>query len=92
MVEQLLYKELSYEIQGVAMEVRNDYGSGHKESLYQNAFAEELERRNIAFNKEKSINIYSPKSGKKVGSYRPDFIVDEKGGLHSNQLRGGKRF
>jgi GxxExxY protein len=78
MAHKILHKELSYEIQGAAMEVRNDYGSGHKETLYQNAFAEELGRRNIVFKKEGSINIYSPKSGKKIGSYRPDFIVDDK--------------
>ncbi len=76
--QNLLYKDLSYQIQGAAMEVRKNFGSGHKESLYQNAFAEELELRNIKFGKEKSIKIYSPKTKKLIGLYRPDFIVDEK--------------
>ena len=74
----LLYEELSYKIRGCAMEVRKDYGSGHKEALYENAYAEELAANRIKFKREKSINVYSPKSGRKVGSYRPDFIVEEK--------------
>jgi GxxExxY protein len=75
---ELLYKELSYEIQGAAITVRKNYGLGHKETLYQNAYAEELESRNIEFQKEKAISVYSPKTGKKIGSYKPDFIVDKK--------------
>jgi len=74
----LLHKELSYQIQGVAFEVRNNYGLGHKEKLYQTAFAEELTLRNIIFEKEKHIAIYSPKTSKKVGTYQPDFIIDGK--------------
>ena len=76
--EKLLYKELSYQIQGTAIEVRKNFGSGLKESIYQNVFAEELKSRNLSFEKEKSIQIFSPKTGKLVGSYRPDFIVDGK--------------
>ena len=77
-VENLLHKELSYQIHGAAIEVRKDFGPGHKEKLCQEAFAEELKRREIPFEKEKAIKIYSPKDGKCVGLYRPDFIVDKK--------------
>ena len=76
--QNLLYKDLSYQIQGAAIEVRKDFGSGHKESIYQNAYAEELKSRNIKFDKEKPIKIYSPKTSKIIGSYKPDFIVDDK--------------
>lgn len=76
--DDLLFKELSYQIQGAAIEVRKNFGSGHKESLYQNAFAEELTARNISFEKEVAIQIHSPKSGKIVGTYRPDFLIDGK--------------
>jgi GxxExxY protein len=76
--ENLLHKELSYQIQGIAFEVRKNFGSGLKETIYQNAFAEELTARNIKFEREKSIQIFSPKTGKVIGSYRPDFIVDGK--------------
>ena len=74
-MDKLLYKELSYEIQGTAIEVRKNFGPGHKEVLYQNAFAEELVSRGITFEREKSIQIYSPKTGKLIGSYKPDFVI-----------------
>lgn len=74
----LLYKELSYEIQGAAIEARKNFGAGHKESIYQSAFVEELKYRDIKFEREKPIKIYSPKTKKFIGFYRPDFIVEEK--------------
>ena len=74
----LLYKELSYEIRGVAIEVKKNYGPGHKEVLYQRAFAEELRLRGISYQREKSIKVYSPKTKKVIGSYQPDFIVEDK--------------
>lgn len=76
--QKLLHKELSYQIQGAAIEVRKNFGPGHKESLYQNAFAEELQSRGIKFEREKSIKIYSPKTKKFIGLYRPDFIIEGK--------------
>lgn len=76
--QNLLYKELSYQIQGAAIEVRKSFGPGHKESIYQKAFAEELKSRDIRFEQEKSIKIFSPKTGKAIGYYKPDFIVDDK--------------
>lgn len=75
----VLYKELSYEIWGAALEVRNNFGAGHKEKLYQEAFADELSKRGINFEKEKPVRIYHPKTGKVMRcSYQPDFIVDKK--------------
>jgi len=74
---ELLHRELSYEVQGAAIAVRKHYGPGHKESLYQRAYAEELQHRNIRFEREKSISIYS-KRKTVVGSYQPDFIIDDK--------------
>ena len=76
--ENLLHKELSYQIQGAAIEARKDFGPGHKESIYQNAFAEELKSRGISFEKEKAIKIHSPKTKKFIGLYRPDFLIDDK--------------
>jgi len=58
----LLYSELTYKLRGIFFEIRNNYGPGQKENGYE---------------KEKSINIYSP-DNKKVGIYRPDFVIDDK--------------
>lgn len=74
----LLYKELSYQLQGAAIEVRKNYGSGHKESLYHHALAEEFTLRKLLFEQEPSIAIKSPKTGKTIGIYRPDFLIEEK--------------
>lgn len=74
----LLYEELSYQIRGAAIEVRKNYGLGHKEQLYQGAFAEELTLRGVQYQREKSIRIYSPKTKRVIGSYQPDFVVEGK--------------
>jgi len=76
---EVLYKDLSYEIWGAALEVRKNFGAGHKEKLYQEAFADELSKRGVNFEREKSIRIYHPKTGKVMRcGYQPDFVVDEK--------------
>ena len=77
MVE-LLYRDFCYQLQGIFMEVRKNFGPGHKEMVYQNAVAEELKANSILFEKEKNIKIYSPKTGNSVGNYRADFLVDRK--------------
>lgn len=74
----LLYKKLSYDVRGAAFDVKENYGPGHKEILYQRAFAEELSLRGINYEREKPIRIYSPKTKKVIGSYQPDFIVEDK--------------
>ena len=73
-----MHKELSYELQGAFMEIRNILGPGHKEVVYQNALVEEFLAKKIVFEKEKSIRIFSPKTGKVTGHYRVDFLVDGK--------------
>lgn len=74
----LLYKDLSYVIQGIVFDIRKDFGLGHKEQIYQKAFEEELKRNSIPFQREASIRVYSPKDGAFIGLYRPDFLVDGK--------------
>lgn len=73
----ILYKNLSYKIQGLIFDIRNDLGSGHKESIYQKALEKELTRVRIKFVKEPSIKIYS-KKGEFLGLYRPDFLIENK--------------
>jgi len=76
-MDDLLHQDLSYLIRGIIFEIRNNYGPGQKESIYQNLFKELLEQKNVNYEKEKSINIFSP-NNKKVGIYRPDFVIDGK--------------
>lgn len=74
----LLYPELSYEVQGAVYAVSNSYGIGFKEKIYQNALTEELAKRKIPFTQQQRINIYSLESGKILGTYIPDFVIDDK--------------
>jgi len=73
----ILHKELSYKLQGLFFDIRNDLGSGHKESIYQKAFEHTLIENKIAFKKEPPIKIYSTKK-EYLGLYRPDFLIDNK--------------
>lgn len=72
----LLYKELTYKVRGLFFDVYNNLGPGHKESVYGNALEEEFLKANLSFDKEKIIDILY--GDKKVGTYRPDFVVNEK--------------
>lgn len=75
---ELLHKDLSYKLQGIFFEVRKNFGPGHKEIVYQNALTEEFTSNGISFEREKDIKIYSPKTGKSMGNYRADFLIDDK--------------
>ncbi len=72
----LLYEELTYKIRGAAFSIYNKLGPAFKESIYQKALIEELQKAGLPFEKEKTIDITY--EGKKVGTYRPDFIVNGK--------------
>lgn len=73
---EILYKELSYEIVGAAMEVHKTLGSGFLESIYHKALAYELLQRGIQFEAEKLIQVYY--KGQLLGDFKADMIVDNK--------------
>jgi len=72
----VLYPDLSYEVVGAIFEVWKKLGPSFKESVYQKALIEEFKNRGINFESQKLIPIYY--NDKKVGSYTPDFLVDNK--------------
>jgi GxxExxY protein len=72
----LLYEELTYKMRGAIFDIKKQLGLGHKEIVYQNALEEEFKKRNIVFEREKSIGVVY--NGKKVGVYQPDFLVENK--------------
>ena len=72
-----LYKDLSYRLRGLFFDIRNIYGPGQKENIYQNLLVDALKENKTLFEKEKLINIYTP-NGKVAGTYKPDFIIDNK--------------
>jgi GxxExxY protein len=73
MVE-LLYKEESYIIQGVAFDVYKKFRNRHKEKVYQNSFYLGLKNKGLNIEKDKRIDILY--DNKKVGTYTPDLVVN----------------
>lgn len=72
----LLYENLSYQIRGAIFAVYKTLGPYHKESVYANALSSELKKRQISFKREKAISVTY--ESKKVGVYRPDFLINDK--------------
>lgn len=72
----LVYPELSYKIIGCAFEVFNKVGSGHKESVYQNALKLSFGESGLNFKEQ----VYYPVTfnGLAVGRNYFDFLVDDK--------------
>lgn len=70
----LLYKEESYQIQGACYWVWKELKNCFKESIVDNALAEELQKRGFKVDRQKRIIIYY--NDKKVGFYTPDIIVN----------------
>ncbi|HBI33736.1 MAG TPA: GxxExxY protein [Candidatus Moranbacteria bacterium] len=78
MTNKLLEEELSYKVRGCFYGVANKYGKGLKESIYQKALEEEFEKVGVDFQGQKRIDIFSVETGKKLGTYVPDFVVGDK--------------
>jgi GxxExxY protein len=70
-----LYKELTYKIIGCLYEVHKELGSVHKEIVYHRAVAIEFKEKGLVFVEEKAIDVMY--KGKTIGSYRPDFIIND---------------
>ena len=73
----LLYKEDTYKIIGICMEVHNQLGKGFNEVVYGDALEIEFIDNNIKYSKEKKYNI-SYKGNILPHKYRADFIINDK--------------
>ncbi len=73
-----LEKDLSYKIMGCFYDVRNKYGSGHRERVYDRVLSEHFELKNIRYISQPRIDIYSLDTGKKIAIYVPDKLVENK--------------
>jgi GxxExxY protein len=74
----LLYPDLSYTVQGCIFDIRKQYGPGQKEIVYNRLLIEKLTNKGLLVEREKRINIYSQDSGKVVGTYTPDLVIENK--------------
>jgi GxxExxY protein len=75
--EEFLYKDLTYKIIGIAMDIHRELNSGFLEAVYEEAMIDELKDAKIPFENQVKLNIYY--KGKKLKKqYQADFIVDKK--------------
>ncbi len=73
----LIYKEESYKIIGVAMEVHRELGSGFLEAVYHEAMKIELENKEIPFIHEAELNLWY-KGIQLKKTYAADFVCYNK--------------
>lgn len=74
--EKFLYKDLTYKIIGLAMEVHNELGSGFLEKVYENAFMIQFKNNNISAIQQKQLKVCF--KNEIVGEYIADIVVEEK--------------
>ncbi len=72
----LIFEDLTYKVRGAIFTVKKNLGLGHKELIYQNALELEFKKLGLAYEREKSIDINY--DDQKIGTYRPDFLVDDR--------------
>ena len=72
----MMYKDLTYQIIGAAMEVHSKMGVGFQEVVYQRALALALNKRGIFNQREVEVFIYYDDIN--IGKRRIDFLVEEK--------------
>lgn len=71
----MIHKELSYKLIGIAMRLQNTYGSAHQEIIYQRAFEEYLKQEGVLFLAQPKLPVRSHISGRNLGFYKPDFLI-----------------
>ncbi|NQV36795.1 MAG: GxxExxY protein [Candidatus Marinimicrobia bacterium] len=76
MLDQPIYKELSYQIVGCAMEVHKVLGPGFLEKVYEEAFKVELELNNIKYASQAVFPVNY--KNRHVKDYICDLIIDDK--------------
>jgi GxxExxY protein len=67
----------TYQLIGLAMEVHNELGPGHREAAYHNALAAKIAQTELGFMDEPEFFI-ELEDGTTVQKYVPDFIVQDK--------------
>ena len=71
--KELEHEELTNKIIGCAIEVHKKLGPGFIESIYENAFIIELQKKGLPFERQKEVTIQY--DGVEVGKHRLDLIV-----------------
>ncbi len=74
--EKLIFKDLSYKINGLLFDIHNELGRYCNEKQFCDALEDKLKQNNITYEREKVL----PPSfeGEKNGRHRVDFIIENK--------------
>ena len=72
----ILYKDLSYKIVGLAIELHNKLGYGFLEKVYENALMLLFRREDIIAKQQTPISVYFEREI--VGEYFSDILVENK--------------
>jgi len=72
----IIYKEFSYKIIELALEVHNELGCGFLEKVYENALMMLFEREKIIARQQSPTDVYF--HDKVIGQYFADILVDNK--------------
>lgn len=73
---EVIHKELSYDIVGIAMDVHNALGCGFLEKVYENALFMKLKKSGYRVEQQAPIKVYFEKEV--VGEYFADLLVEDK--------------
>jgi len=74
MEEKIIYKDLSYRIVGLAIQIRKEFGFGFLEKVYENALMILLEENGIKA--EQQFPVKMRFHGRVVGDYIADILVE----------------
>ncbi|HEY9232572.1 MAG TPA: GxxExxY protein, partial [Blastocatellia bacterium] len=74
--ERVLYRDLSYKVVGLAMEVHRKLGYGFLEKVYENAMIVLFQREGIPARQQVPVRVYF--EGAEVGYYLADIVVEDK--------------
>ncbi len=75
-MSELQDKDLTERIIAAAIAVHRELGPGFLESVYEESLCIELVKRDIPYERQKTLHIYF--NGQVVGMHRLDLLVDEK--------------
>ena len=70
------WTQLTYKIIGLAMEVHNELGPGHREYVYHNAMSAKLRQVGLGFEDEPDCPVML-EDNTVVGGNRPDLVVEQ---------------
>jgi len=74
--KKIIYKDLSYKIVGIAIEVCNGLGSGFPEKVYENAMMTLFRKEGINAQQQAPVTVNFEREV--VGEYYADILVDER--------------